>query len=170
MLTKNLLQALNDQVNKEYYSSYMYLSIAAYAKSIDLDGLANFFNVQTQEENFHAMKIYNYILDRGGNVTLKAIDAPPVEFKSVIEIFEITLEHEKLVTKSINDLMDIAIKENDHACISFLKWFVDEQVEEEANVSRILNRLKLIGGEGHGLLMIDSELAARTFIPSATSE
>lgn len=169
MLTKNLLHALNEQVNKEFYSSYMYLSIAAYAKSIDLDGLSNFFTVQTQEENFHAMKIYNFILDRGENVILKAIDAPLVEFKSVIEIFEITLEHEKLVTKSINDLMDIAIKENDHACISFLKWFVDEQVEEEANVNRILNRLKLIGGDGHGLLMIDSELAARTFTPPAAA-
>jgi ferritin len=131
----------------------------------DLDGIANFFHVQTQEEHMHAVKIYNFIIDRGGKVALKKIDAPPTEFKSVVDVFEQTLAHEQYVTKSINELMDIAIKEGDHALISFLKWYVDEQVEEESTVGKILTRLKLIGGEGHGLLMIDQELAARTFTP-----
>jgi len=165
MLSVKLQEVLNEQINKELYSEYFYLSMEAYLRSIDLDGIANFFSVQTQEEHLHAMKIYNFIIDKGGKVVLKKIDAPPVDFKSVVDVFEQTLEHEKLVTKSINDLMDVAVKENDHAVISFLKWYVDEQVEEEANVTRILSKLKLIGGEGHGLLMIDQELAARIFTP-----
>ena len=165
MLSAKLQDVLNEQINKELYSEYFYLSMEAYLRSIDLDGIANFFSVQTQEEHLHAMKIYNFIIDKGGKVVLKKIDAPPVDYKSVVDIFEQTLKHEKLVTKSINDLMDAAVKENDHAVISFLKWYVDEQVEEEANVTRILSKLKLIGGEGHGLLMIDQELAARIFTP-----
>jgi ferritin len=165
MLSIKLQEVLNEQINKELYSEYFYLSMEAYLRTIDLDGIANFFSVQTQEEHFHAMKIYNFIIDKGGKVVLKKIDAPPVDFKSVVDVFEQTLGHEKLVTKSINDLMDAAVKENDHAVISFLKWYVDEQVEEEANVTRILSKLKLIGGEGHGLLMIDQELAARIFTP-----
>jgi len=167
MLSMRLQEALNEQINKELYSEYIYLSMEAYMRSIDLDGIANFFAVQTQEEHFHAMKFYNFIIDRGGKVVLKKIDDPPVDFKSVVDVFEQTLEHEKFVTKSINDLMDVAVKENDHAASSFLKWYVDEQVEEEANVTRILSKLKLIGGEGHGLLMIDQELAARVFTPPA---
>ena len=165
MLSAKLQEVLNEQINKELYSEYIYLSMEAYMRSMDLDGIANFFQVQTQEEHFHAMKIYNFIIDKGGKVILKKIDAPPVDFKSVVDVFEQTLEHEKFVTKSINDLMDDAVKENDHAVISFLKWYVDEQVEEEANVTRILSKLKLIGGEGHGLLMIDQELSARVFTP-----
>jgi ferritin len=165
MLSVKLQDALNEQINKELYSEYIYLSMQAYVSSVDMDGIANFFAVQTQEEHLHAMKIYNFIIDRGGKVALKKIDAPPVEFKSVIDVFEKTLEHEKYITKSINDLMDIAVKENDHAVISFLKWYIDEQVEEEANVTKILSKLKLIGGEGHGLLMIDQELASRVFTP-----
>lgn len=163
MLSQKLQDALNDQINKELYSEYIYLSMEAYLLQNDLDGIANFFHVQTQEEHFHAMKIYNFIIDRGGKVVLKKIDAPPTEFKSVVDVFEQTLAHEQFVTKSINELMDIAIKESDHALISFLKWYVDEQVEEESTVGKMLTKLKLIGGEGHGLLMIDQELAARTF-------
>jgi ferritin len=165
MLSQKLQDALNDQINKELYSEYIYLSMEAFLLQNDLDGIANFFHVQTQEEHMHAMKIYNFIIDRGGKVALKKIDAPPTEFKSVVDVFEQTLAHEQYVTKSINELMDIAIKEGDHALISFLKWYVDEQVEEESTVGKILTRLKLIGGEGHGLLMIDQELAARTFTP-----
>ena len=165
MLSKKLKDAINEQINREFYSEYLYLSMEAYCRSIDLDGVANFFHVQTLEEHSHGMKMYNFLIDRGARVTLKKIDAPQTEFKSVIELFEKTLEHEKFVTKCIDDLMDIAVKENDHAVVSFLKWFVDEQVEEESTDLRILNRLKLVKGEGHGLLMIDSELAARTFTP-----
>ena len=165
MLTQKLQDALNEQINKELYSEYIYLSMEAYMRQNDLDGFANFFHVQTQEEHLHAMKIYNFVIDRGGKVVLKKLDDPPVDFKSVIDVFEQTLTHEQYITKSISDLMDIAMKENDHAVISFLKWYVDEQVEEEATVTKILSKLKLIGGEGHGMLMIDGELAMRVFTP-----
>lgn len=169
MISQKLENAINNQINKEFYSEYLYLSMEAHFHSLDLDGIANFFHVQTLEEHAHGMLLYQYLIDRGGKVILSKIDAPQTEFSSAIDAFEKTLEHERFVTKSINDLMDVAIKENDHAAASFLKWFVDEQVEEEATDTKILNRLKLINGEGHGLLMIDSELAARTFTPPAIS-
>jgi ferritin len=143
--------------------------MAAYCYEMDLDGFANFFMVQTQEEHFHAMKMFNFVTDCDGRVILKKIDSPPVEFKSVTELFEKTLEHERFVTKSINELMDIAVKENDHASASFLKWFVDEQVEEESTDKKILSKLKLVEGNGYGLLMIDQELAARVFTPPAAT-
>ncbi len=165
MLSKNLQKAINDQINKEFFSEYLYLSMAAHCKTVNMDGIANYFLVQAQEEHFHAMKFFNFVNDRGGKVELKAIAAPKVHFKSLIEIFEETLEHEKLVTASIHGLMELAIKEKDHAVTSFLKWYVDEQVEEEATVGKILHKLKLIGAEGHGLLMIDNELAAKVFTP-----
>ena len=167
MLSKTLQDAINTQLNKELASEYIYLDMAAYTKSLDLDGFSNFFSVQVQEERFHAMKFYNFLLERNGNVVLKEIPAPAANYKNVTDVFEQTLAHEQFITKSINELMDLAVKENDHALISFLKWFIDEQVEEESNVSRILNRLKLIGGEGQGLLMIDAELALRVFTPPA---
>lgn len=168
MISKKLQDAINLQINKELHSEYIYLSMAAYFQSNDLDGIANFFTVQTQEEHFHAMKFYNYLLERGGKIELKAIEGPPVDFKSHVDVFEQTLAHEKYISKSINELMDMAIKENDHSLASFLKWYVDEQVEEEATASRLLGRMKLIDGNGQGLLMIDAELAQRTFTPPAT--
>lgn len=170
MISQKLQDAINEQINKEFYSEYLYLSMEAYCRSIDLDGFANFFHVQTQEEHFHGMKLYTFLIDLDGRVVLKSIAAPPTEFKSVIELFEKTLEHEKFVTKSINELMDAAVKDNNHAVMSFLKWFVDEQVEEESTDSKILSKLKLINGEGHGLLMLDAEMAQRTFTPPPATE
>lgn len=169
MLSQKLQDAFNAQINKELYSEYLYLSMAAYCYTLDLDGFANYFMVQTQEEHFHAMKMFNFVNERGGKIILKQIDGPDTEFKSVIDVYEKTYEHEQFVTKSINELMDVAMKENDHAAASFLKWFIDEQVEEEATVSKILAKLKLIGGEGHGMLMLDTELAARVFTPPAAN-
>lgn len=163
MLPAKLNEALNNQMNNEFYSEFAYLSMASYFHSNDLDGMANFFHIQAKEEHFHGMKIYNFILSRGGKVEIKTIKAPKVDFKNPVEVFESALEHEQFVTKSINDVMDIAIKENDHAVTSFLKWYVDEQVEEEATATKNLGKLKLIDGKGEGLLMIDSELASRTF-------
>jgi ferritin len=167
MISKKLQEAFNLQINKELFSEYLYLSMAAYCFEMELDGFANFFMVQTQEEHFHAMKMFNFVTDRGGRVLLKPIEGPETEFNSITDVFEKTLVHEQFVTKSINELMDISLRENDHAAASFLKWFVDEQVEEESNVTKILSKLKLIKGEGQGLLMIDSELAARVFTPPA---
>lgn len=169
MLTKKLEDAINAQINKELYSAYFYLGMSAYCNTLDLDGFVNFFHVQYQEETFHGMKMYNYLLERGGNVKLSKIDTPPQDFKSPLDVFEQTLEHEKVVTKSINDLMDLAMKENDHATISFLKWYVDEQVEEEATITKLVNKMRLIGDNVGGLFIIDSELKARVFTPPATA-
>ena len=165
MISKKLQTTINYQINKELYSEYLYLSMAAYLESIGLEGFANFFKIQVQEERYHAMKFFDYVNERGGKVILEAIDRPQVEFKSPVEIFEIAYKHEQYVTKLINELMEVAIKENDHATKSFLNWFIDEQVEEEASMDKILNQLKMIGGKGQGMLMLDKELAARAFTP-----
>ncbi|MBK9331122.1 MAG: ferritin [Ignavibacteria bacterium] len=166
MLTKKLQDAINEQINKEFFSEYMYLSMSAYLESIEMEGFANYFNVQAQEEHFHAMKMFNFVHDKGGRVILKSLGEPKTEFSSVLNVIEEALEHERYITKSINDLMDIAIKENDHSVKSFLEWYVDEQVEEEATMSRLIAKLKMINGEGLGLLTIDNELITRKFTPA----
>ena len=165
MISKKLQNAINKQINKELYSEYLYLSMAAYLESIGLEGFTNFIKVQVQEERFHTMKFFDYVNERGGRVILEAIARPQIEFKSPVEIFEIAYKHEQYVTKLINALMEVAIKENDHAAKSFLNWYIDEQVEEEASMDKILNQLKMIGGKGQGMLMLDKDLATRTFTP-----
>ena len=169
MLSAKMSEALNGQLNKEIYSAYLYLSMSAYSTYIGLKGFANWFMVQYQEESVHAMKIYDYINSQGGQVKLLAVAQPPAEFKSPLDMFEKTLEHERFVTKCINDLVDLAIKGKDHATNIFLQWFVTEQIEEEANDNEIISKLKLVGDKGDALLMIDRELAARVFTPPATS-
>lgn len=169
MLTEKMLAALNEQINKEIYSGYLYMSMSAYSDYIGLKGFANWFMVQYQEEMEHAMRIYNYIQGQGGQVKLMAIEQPHTDFESPLDMLKKTLEHEKFVTKRINDLVDIAVKEKDHATQIMLQWFVTEQIEEEANPTDIINQLKLVGKEGDGLFMIDKELAARKFIPSLES-
>ncbi|UCE20402.1 MAG: ferritin [Gemmatimonadota bacterium] len=166
MLSKKMVKALNEQINKEIYSAYLYMSMSSYSDSIGLKGFANWFMVQYQEEMEHAMRFYNYVQEQGEQVTLMAIDQPETKFASPLALFEKTLEHEKYVTKRINTLVDQAMKENDHATRIFLQWFVTEQVEEEANASDIIGKLKLVGKDSSGLLMVDQELAARTFTPS----
>jgi ferritin len=165
MLSKKLQDAINEQINKEFFSEYLYLSMAAYCQQNDLDGVANYYHVQAQEEHFHAMKFFNFVIDKGGKVILTAINAPKTNFSSVVDTFEETQKHEQFVTKSINDLMALATQENDYAVVSFLKWFIDEQVEEEATVTKLLGKLKMIDGKGEGLLMLDKELLARVFTP-----
>ncbi len=170
MLSERITEALNKQINNEIYSAYLYLSMSAHSTFIGLKGFANWFMVQYQEEMVHAMKIYDYINAQGGQVKLMAVAQPPTEFGSPLEMFEKTLEHEKFVTKCINDLVDLASKEKDHASNIFLQWFVTEQIEEEANDNEIISKLKLVGKEVNGLFMIDKELAARVFTPPATSK
>ena len=170
MLSERMTEALNKQINNEIYSAYLYLSMSAHSTFVGLKGFANWFMVQYQEEMVHAMKIYDYINAQGGQVKLMAVAQPPTEFGSPLEMFEKTLEHEKFVTKCINDLVDLAIKEKDHASNIFLQWFVTEQIEEEANDNEIISKLKLVGKEGNGLFMIDKELTARVFTPPATSK
>ena len=168
MLTEKMQKALNGQLNAELYSSYLYLSMNAYFKSVNLDGFANWMHYQAQEELEHSMKFYDFIIQRGGNVQLQQIEAPPTEWSSPLGVFEATLDHEQKVTGLINDLVDIAHEERDHATNIFLQWFVSEQVEEEENVGGVLEQLKLMGDAQGGLFMIDRELAKRS--PSGGSQ
>jgi ferritin len=168
MLTEKMQKALNGQLNAELYSSYLYLSMNAYFKSVNLDGFTNWMYYQAQEELEHSMKFYDFIIQRGGKVQLQQIEAPPSEWSSPLAVFEATLEHEQKVTGLINDLVDVAHEERDHATNIFLQWFVSEQVEEEENVGGVLEQLKLMGDAKGGLFMIDRELAKRS--PSGGSE
>nr|WP_319570307.1 ferritin [uncultured Draconibacterium sp.] len=169
MLKEKLLNALNEQINAEQYSSLLYLSMSAYFNDKGLPGFANWMYVQYQEELTHANKFFNYVVERGGKVELKAIDQMPTTWEGVIDVYEKTLEHEQLVTDLINKLVDVAVEERDHATQSFLRWFVDEQVEEEANVTEILDTLKLINGQGNGIFMLDREMRNRTFVDTTAA-
>jgi ferritin len=164
MIKPRLEEAINKQINAEFYSAFLYLSMAAYFEERNLPGFANWMRVQFQEEQAHAMGLYNYLLERGGKVALDAIEGPRVDFGSIIEVFEVTLSHEQLVTSLINDLIGVAQDEKDYAASTFLNWYSKEQVEEESNGETILSQLQLINGEGHGVLMMDRELQARVFI------
>jgi ferritin len=170
MINKKMEQALNEQLNAEYYSSYLYLSMAAFFESIDLPGFANWMRVQVEEEMFHAMKFYSYIIERGGRVILQAIEAPQTEWKSPLDAFEATLAHEQKVTGLINDLVYLARDERDNASEIFLQWFVAEQVEEEDSVNTILAQLRLIKDNPQGLFMLNKDLGQRVFTPPAAEE
>ena len=165
MLTKKVLDLLNDQIQKEFYSSYLYLSMSAYFLNEGLDGFANWFNVQAQEEKDHAMLIYNYINRVDERITLKPIEGPPVDFDSIEDVLDKTLEHEKFVTASIYTIVDAALEARDHKTNSFLEWFVNEQVEEEENANKNITDYKLVKGDGKGIMLLDRELAARVYVP-----
>lgn len=165
MLHKKLEKALNDQINAEFYSSYLYLAMSAHFEAAGLPGCARWMQAQTQEEWFHGMKMYDFVHGRGGRVELKAIAAPPTRWVSPLAVFESVLAHEQKVTGLINDLVDLALKEKDHATNIFLQWFVSEQVEEEANASAIIGKLRLIGKDSGSLFALDNELGQRVFAP-----
>jgi len=164
MIKEKMQEAINRQMNRELYSSYLYLSMSAYFESINLKGFANWMRVQTQEEMVHAMKFYDYVVERGGRVILDAIEAPPSKWKSPLAVFQHAYKHEQKVTGLINDLVNISVSEQDHATNNFLQWFVAEQVEEEASADGVVQKLKLVG-DGGGLSMLDQELAQRVFTP-----
>ena len=170
MISKKMQEALNDQVTAEFYSAYLYLAMEAYFESVNLPGFANWMRVQTQEELTHGIKIYDFLNERGGRVTLKAIDQPPSEWASPLAVFEAAYKHEQKVTGLINALVNLAVTEKDHAANSFLQWFVDEQVEEEKSASDIVGKLKLIKDSPQGLYMLDQELAQRVFTPPPAAE
>ncbi len=170
MIDKEIEEAINRQINEELYSSYLYLSMSAYFENMGLRGFANWMFVQFQEEKDHAMKFYRYLIERGGRVKLYAIDEPPHEWNSPLHAFEETLKHEKHITECINNLVDLAEKKKDRATFNLLQWYVDEQVEEEANDEEIIQMLNMIGDKGQGLLMLDRELASRTYVPLVTEE
>jgi len=170
MLSEKMVMKLNYQINRELYSAYLYLSMASYADSEGLSGFANWFKIQAKEEEYHAEKMYNYVNQQGRRVVLEAIEQPQTDFTSMVDLFEQTLKHEKVVTSLINGLVKLAREENDYATESFLQWYVTEQVEEEANPAEMIQKLKYIGKDGRGLLMLDKELAARIFTPPPTEE
>lgn len=161
MISKKMLDALNNHLNEEFYSSYLYLSMATYFEDKNLNGFSNWFKLQAQEEWAHGMKFYDFINQTGGKVTLKAIKAPKTTWKSIMDVFKETLAHEKHITSLINKLVGQAMQAKDYATNNFLQWFVSEQVEEEATAEEILNKLKLIGDNKGGLFMLDRELGFR---------
>jgi len=165
MLSEKLENSLNDQINFEFYSAHIYLSMAAYCLGMDLDGFANFFTVQAEEEKFHAMRFFNYVNQKEGKIILKGMPNPSVDFKSALDVFETALSHEKIVTNKIYNLSDIAMEEREHATLSLLKWFIDEQVEEENTLTTIIKKIKRMDKDSAALYMLDTELAARVFVP-----
>lgn len=167
MLSKKMEEALNAQINAELWSAYLYLSMAAYAHGNGYPGIGNWFQVQFQEEQDHAKILFNYIIQRDGHVTLKAIDAVPTDWESLLSLFEDTLAHEQKVTGLINNLFALSTAENDFATQSMLKWFIDEQVEEEETAKNIIDNLKMINNNGYGIYMLDKELGARSYVQAA---
>lgn len=164
MINEKMQKAFNDQINKELYSEYLYLAMKSRFVEMNLQGFVNWFDVQVQEEHAHAMGMYDYLQERGGNVELEAIDKPEIKGSTPLEIFEQVLEHEEFVTSRINALMDVAEEVKDRAALSFLDWYLKEQVEEESSVGGVLSTLKLIGEDKKALLMLDKDLATRTFV------
>ncbi len=169
MLSEKMQNALNDQINKEIYSSYLYLAMSMYFESEDLSGAASWMRTQVLEEMSHAEKFMSYVNERGGRVFLEAIEKPAVSWKSPLDAFSGALDHERFISASINDLVSLAREEKDFMSDNFFQWFVAEQVEEEASVSEVIRMFKLAGGAGGGLLMIDRELGSRVFTPPATN-
>ncbi|MFH5186132.1 ferritin [Paenibacillus sp. TAB 01] len=164
-MSDELFQALNEQMNFEFYSSQVYLAMAAYCSGESLDGFANFFIVQAEEERFHAMKMYKYLNDRGRRATIAGMDNPNNDYHSVLQVYEHGYEHEQIVTKRIYHLSDLALNEREHATMQFLKWFIDEQVEEEAMFDSIIQKLKRIDRDSNAFYMLDAEFAQRVFTP-----
>ncbi|OGS12451.1 MAG: ferritin [Elusimicrobia bacterium RIFOXYA2_FULL_58_8] len=165
-INNKMEEAINKQVNAELYSAYLYLGMSARCSELNLKGMANWFYVQAQEEMTHAMKFYRFILERSGSARLPGIEGVRSDWKNPLEMFAAAYEHEQKVTALINNLMDIATAERDHASASMLNWFIDEQVEEEANASEITEKLKLVGESREGLFMLDKELSTRVFVDS----
>ena len=170
LMNTRIIAELCEQMVKEFYSANLYLSMSAWCQEAGLPGCANWMRVQYQEENEHALKFFDYIHSHGGKAVVSAIAAPPAEWKNIQEVFEATAKHEAEVTRCIHQLVKLSREENDYTTEIFLQWFVTEQVEEEENVRNILDQLKLAGENGYGLLLIDRDLATRTYTPTSTAE
>lgn len=165
MLSQKLQDALNEQMKNEFYSAYIYKGMQAYFDSEELKGFGNWFRVQTLEELTHGEKFFNFLLEAGGQADLRAMDPVKTAYKSPLEAFEAALKHEQFVTSRINQLMDLARKESNHAAQIFLQWFVTEQIEEEASVTTYVRKLKMVKGDGRGVLLLDQEAGQRVFTP-----
>ncbi len=169
-MDEKMVEALNSQLNAELYSSYLYLSMGTYFESRDMSGFSNWMRVQAQEELAHAMKIHDYVIQRGDRVILTQIDSPPINWDSTQAAFEHVYSHEIKVTGLINALVDLSISLGDHATNNFLQWFVAEQVEEEESSSGVLKKVKMAKESTTGILMLDNELAQRVFTPPTTTK
>jgi len=165
MINSKIEKALNEQINKEFFSSYLYLSMSSYFESKNLTGMANWMKIQADEEHLHAMKFYAYLIQKGGRAILTSIETPKSDWKSALDAYEDTYTHEKFITASIDELVNLCHEVKDHATTNFLQWFVTEQVEEEANVTKIIDDLKLIGDNNYGIFMLDRELGTRVAAP-----
>lgn len=168
MISEKMEKLINEQIQKEFYSAYLYLSFEAYFASRNLEGFAHWFRVQAMEERDHAIIFINYLNQVGGRVKLLQLDAPEWDFKSIEEVLVKQLEHERFVTSSIYNIADHAVEERDHKTNSFLKWFIDEQAEEEAAAEQNLGKIRLVGeNDGRGILMLNAEMAARVYVVPA---
>lgn len=163
-LKKSVEKVLNEQINAEFWSAYLYLSMSSYLEREGLSGFANWLKIQYHEENQHAMKLYDYVIERDGCVTLSPIQKVQHEWKGIVDLFESVYKHEQKVTEMINNCLSTAWNEQDHATVSMLQWFVDEQVEEESNCRDIIDKLNIIGGDGQGLYMMNEEFRNRTLV------
>ena len=163
-VNKKIEEVLNKQVNAEFWSAYLYLSMSAWCESKGLKGFANWMRVQFQEENTHALKIYDFVLSRSGEIRLEPIAAVDKSWKSLLHMFEETYRHECIVTDMIGNCHEVAVSEKDHATVSMLQWFIDEQIEEESNATEIIDKIKLLGEKGDGIYHLDKELAMRVFV------
>lgn len=161
MLSQKMQDAINDQIQKEIYSSYLYLAMAAHAEAENLPGFANWMYLQSKEERAHAMKFFHHVNERGGRVVLQAIEQPQLEWASPLAMFQGVLEHERFVTASIHRLYELAVEEKDYPAQVMLHWFIDEQVEEEANASQIVDLLEKVGDKMQALIMLDRQLGSR---------
>ena len=170
MINKKVREGFNKQIQHELYSAYLYLSMAAWVHSKGMDGMAQWLRVQTMEEMTHAMKFFDHIIERDGEVELLEIEKPPTAWASPLEAFKAANKHEQFITGKINELVKLSNEENDYASNSMLQWFVDEQVEEEANASKNVQNLEMVGDSGNGLLMVDREMGARAFTMPASKE
>ena len=164
MINEKVSKILIEQVNKEFYSSYLYLSMSAYFSNIGLLGFASWMMVQTQEELSHAKLMYDFLINRGEKVILTSVDTPPNNWGNPLHVMEEVLKHEEYVTSLINNIITVAETHKDRATISYMNWFVDEQVEEESNAQDIISKLKLIGDDKSALYLLDKDLAARIFV------
>lgn len=164
MISSAMQDHLLNQLNEEFYSAYLYLSMSAFCSHLEFNGAATWFKLQYEEEHLHATRIYNYLVEQGVQVVLQAIAQPRSDFGSLLEVFQASLQHEQKMTSKLNDLSDHALKEKDHATYNLLQWFVNEQVEEEATLGGIISKLKMVKDDGYGLLMIDNELGSRTSV------
>lgn len=161
MISNTMQNAINEQIQKEFYSSYLYLAMAANCETLNLPGFARWMYLQAEEERSHGMKLFEHVIDRGGKVELQAIEAPQSVWKDSLELFQNVQEHEAFVTASIHSLYEVALKEKDYAAQVMLQWFIDEQVEEEKNAAEIVEQLRMVDGKGSALLMLDRALGAR---------